>query len=83
MRIAATTGAVVEQMSIDEAYLDLSAICPATDAAAALLNSVPLARQLKQRIHSERQLTATIGIASNKLLASQVGQHVEGVRFVQ
>ena len=27
MQIAAATGAVVEQMSIDEAYLDLSAIC--------------------------------------------------------
>ena len=28
MKIVAATGAVVEQMSIDEAYLDLSALCP-------------------------------------------------------
>src|SRR4029077_4025691 len=37
--------------------------------------SVPLARQLKQRIQSERQLTATIGIASNKLLAKIASDH--------
>src|ERR1035441_6409705 len=75
MKLATATGAAVEQMSIDEAYLDLSAICPAADADAALLNSLPLARQLKQRIHSERQLTATIGIAANKLLAKIASDH--------
>src|SRR5256885_4829019 len=32
MKIAAQTGAVIEQMSIDEAYLDLSANCQAQDA---------------------------------------------------
>jgi DNA polymerase-4 len=75
MKIAAGTGAVVEQMSIDEAYLDLSSICPADSADAALLNSLPLARELKQRIKSERQLTATIGIAANKLLAKIASDH--------
>ena len=75
MKLAAATGAVVEQMSIDEAYLDLSAICPAADADAALLNSLPLTRQLKRRIHSERQLTATIGVAANKLLAKIASDH--------
>src|SRR5262249_44994097 len=29
MRIVADTGAIVEQMSIDEAYVDISALCPA------------------------------------------------------
>ena len=62
-------------MSIDEAYLDLSALCQAEDADAALLKSLPLARQLKQRIRSERQLTATIGIAANKLLAKIASDH--------
>jgi DNA polymerase-4 len=66
---------VVEQMSIDEAYLDLSAICPAESADVVLLNSLPLARELKQHIHSERQLTATIGIAANKLLAKIASDH--------
>ena len=75
MQLAAGIGAVVEQMSIDEAYLDLSAICSAADADTALHNSLLLARQLKQRIHSERQLTATIGIATNKLLAKIASDH--------
>jgi len=75
MEIIATTGAIVEQMSVDEAYLDVSAICQAEDADASLRVALPLARQLKQRILSERQLTATIGIASNKLLAKIASDH--------
>lgn len=75
MEIIATTGAVVEQMSVDEAYLDVSAICQAADADASLLLARPLARELKQRIFSERQLTATMGIASNKLLAKIASDH--------
>jgi DNA polymerase-4 len=34
-----------------------------------------LARQLKQRIHAERGLTATIGVAANKLLAKIASDH--------
>jgi DNA polymerase-4 len=75
MEIIATTGAVVEQMSVDEAYIDVSAICQAEDADASLLLALPLARELKQRILSGRQLTATIGIASNKLLAKIASDH--------
>ena len=75
MEIITTTGAVVEQMSVDEAYIDVSAICQAEDADASLLLALPLARELKQRILSERQLTATIGIASNKLLAKIASDH--------
>jgi DNA polymerase-4 len=75
MEIIATTGAIVEQMSVDEAYLDVSAICQAGDADASLLLARPLARELKQRILSERQLTATIGVASNKLLAKIASDH--------
>ncbi|HEY4417599.1 MAG TPA: DNA polymerase IV [Verrucomicrobiae bacterium] len=69
MRLIAEIGAIVEPVSIDEAYLDLSAIVQAENADAALLKAVPLARQLKQQIQTERQLTATIGVATNKLLA--------------
>ena len=75
MEIIATTGAVVEQMSVDEAYIDVSAIYQAETADASLLLALPLARQLKQRILFERQLTATIGIASNKLLAKIASDH--------
>ena len=75
MRIVADTGATLEPMSIDEAYLDLSALCQGEDADASLHASWPLARQLKQRIRAERQLTATIGIAANKLLAKMASDH--------
>jgi DNA polymerase-4 len=69
MQLVAATGAVVEQMSVDEAYLDLSSLIQAEETDAALLQSLPIARQLKERIRWERQLTATIGVAANKLLA--------------
>ena len=75
MLIVAATGAVIEQVSIDEAYLDVSALCQREDADGSLRQSLPLARELKQRIHAERQLTATIGIASNKLLAKIASDH--------
>ena len=75
MKLVAETGAVIEQMSIDEAYLDLSGLCHAEELDAALEGSLPLARQLKERIRAERQLTATIGIASNKLLAKIASDH--------
>jgi DNA polymerase-4 len=75
MEIIASIGAIVEQMSVDEAYVDVSSISQAETADASLLKAVPLARQLKARIQSERQLTATIGIAANKLLAKIASDH--------
>jgi DNA polymerase-4 len=75
MQIVAQTGAVVETMSIDEAYLGVSLISQAESADASLLKAVPLARHVKQWILSERKLTATIGIASNKLLAKIASDH--------
>ena len=75
MEIIASTGAIVEQMSVDEAYMDISAICQSDDADASLRLAVPLARELKARIKSERRLTATIGIAANKLLAKIASDH--------
>jgi DNA polymerase-4 len=75
MKMIALSGAVVETMSIDEAYLDVSAISQAEDPDASLLKALPLAQHLKQQIFSERKLTATIGIASNKLLAKIASDH--------
>jgi DNA polymerase-4 len=69
LSLIAATGAEVEAMSIDEAYLDLSSQCQGSDADGSLALGLPIARKLKQRIAAERRLTATIGIASNKLLA--------------
>lgn len=70
MAILAQTGADVERTSIDEAYLDVSKIVPEmNDPDAALESALPIARGLKQRICQERNLSATVGIGSNKLLA--------------
>jgi DNA polymerase-4 len=73
--LVAETGAIVEQVSIDEAYLDLSALCQAEDADESLRKSLPFAREMKSRINSERGLTATIGVAANKLLAKIASDH--------
>lgn len=102
MQILKQTGAVIEPMSIDEAYLELTTIvgqgsgqgsglrlsehsradCAEDPSMASqaggtrallydevLYGAVPLARELKKRIFSERSLTASIGIAANKFLA--------------
>lgn len=73
MRILAGNGAVIEPTSIDEAYLDFSDSIlerhPDAEGDQALYHSLPLARTLKKAILDQRRLTATIGIASNKLLA--------------
>jgi DNA polymerase-4 len=84
MEILGATGATIEPMSIDEAYLDVSAVIATrlsavsppgmTDKSAANLDAplyaaMPLARDLKHRLIEERRLTATIGVAANKLLA--------------
>ena len=75
MAIAARTEAVIEPMSIDEAYLDVSALCQAQSADDSLRAAAPLAATLKRQILTERRLTATIGIASNKLLAKIASDH--------
>src|ERR1700756_542004 len=69
MRIVALPQALIEQVSVDEAYLDVSALCQQSDADASLAHALPLARGLKEQILAERGLTASIGIAANKLLA--------------
>jgi DNA polymerase-4 len=71
-KLVAETGAVVEQVSVDEAYLEATALVPAearSDPEAALHAALPLARELKRAIHEQRRLTASVGIATNKLLA--------------
>ena len=59
---------LVEQISIDEAFLDISDIHKSPES---------IARQLQARIHDELQLPCSIGIASNKLvakIATEVGK---------
>lgn len=69
MSMVAGSGAIVEPVSVDEAYLDYSAQCQGTDADDSLRRAMPLARALKERIREERRLTASVGVAANKLLA--------------
>jgi DNA polymerase-4 len=61
---------LIEQVSVDEAYLDVSASLPPGLAADAAIKAArPLALEIKQRIRAERGLTASVGISSNKFLA--------------
>jgi DNA polymerase-4 len=74
MEILARTGALVEPMSIDEAYLDVSGCLSKIEPEQSsdfleFSSALALARQLKNQIATERKLSATIGIASNKFLA--------------
>ncbi|MEO6786863.1 MAG: DNA polymerase IV [Chthoniobacteraceae bacterium] len=70
MEILRSVTPVIEKVSVDEAYLDLSAAFQNYgDADAALESAVPVAREIKRRISSERHLTASIGVGPNKFLA--------------
>jgi len=51
---------LVEQLSIDEAFLDVSSLRD---------DGEQIARQLQARIRDEQQLPASLGVASNKLVA--------------
>ena len=63
-------GELIQQVSVDEAYLDVTGkLEPAADHDALLESALVIAREIKQTIKSERRLTATVGIAPNKLLA--------------
>lgn len=62
-------GELIQQVSVDEAYVDVSAPYQGTTADESLALALHLARQIKTAIRERRQLSATIGIAPNKLLA--------------
>src|SRR5215471_5089905 len=75
MRIVAQSGAAIEQMSVDEAYLDLSPFCQAESADESLRLALSVGQEMKQKIREQRGLTASIGLASNKLLAKLAADH--------
>src|SRR5512145_3073913 len=54
---------LVEPLSLDEAYLDV------TENAWGEPLATPVAREVKRRIHEETSLTASAGVAPNKFLA--------------
>jgi DNA polymerase-4 len=63
MAILRTASPTVEQMSIDEAYLDLSEHVSAWDQA------IDVARSIQRRVSEDVGLSASLGIATNKLIA--------------
>ena len=70
MEILRSFTPVIEKISVDEAYLEVSASFGLHEEAdAALEAAVPVAREIKGRIAQERNLTASIGVGSNKFLA--------------
>lgn len=70
MEILRSVTPIIEKVSVDEAYLDLSvAFENVDDPDLALEAALPVAQEIKRRIASERNLTASIGVASNKFLA--------------
>jgi DNA polymerase-4 len=70
MEILRSVTPVIEKVSVDEAYLDLSAaLANHRDTDVALEAALPVAREIKRRIATARNLTASIGIGSNKFLA--------------
>ena len=63
MDILHQTSPLVEQMSIDEAVLDVTELTATWDEA------IALARNLQRRVQEEVGLSASLGVASNKLIA--------------
>jgi len=63
MAILHETSPLVEQISIDEAYLEL------TEQVAAWADAVAAARELQRRVRDEVGLSASLGVATNKLVA--------------
>ena len=62
-------GELIQQVSVDEAYMDVSAPHQGATADESLELALPLARKIKTIICERRGLSATIGVAPNKLLA--------------
>ncbi len=59
---------LIEGLSMDEAFLDLSDAGNISDALA-------LGREIKQRVHAKTGLTASVGLGPNKLIAKIASEH--------
>lgn len=69
MEILHQTSPQVEQISIDEAYLDL------TDHVTAGKEAAEIARHLQEQVKEEVGLSASLGVAANKLVAKVASDH--------
>ncbi len=69
MQILRSYAARFQQVSVDEAYLDVTGIAKSYEEAA------ELARRIKREIYEKERLTCSIGIAPNKLVAKIASDH--------
>ncbi|MEM7051864.1 MAG: DNA polymerase IV [Acidobacteriota bacterium] len=60
---------VVQGVSIDEAYLDVS------DHLGELRSATAVAREIRRRVQEERRLTVSVGVGPNKLVAKIASDH--------
>lgn len=73
--VSGFAGDLVQQVSVDEAYLDVTAKVSEGEHDAMLEAALPLGREIKAAIKAQRGLNATIGIAPNKLVAKIVSSN--------
>jgi DNA polymerase-4 len=78
-RMFAELTPLVEPIALDEAFLDVSSLVRAPEEA------VQPAHELKRRIHEATSLTASVGVASNKLVAKVASerQKPDGLTIVR
>ncbi len=69
---------LIEPLSLDEAYLDV------TEDKLNIGSAIEIARQIKQAIHDELQLTASAGVSVNKFVAKIASdfQKPDGLTFI-
>ncbi|SFK58626.1 DNA polymerase IV [Methylocapsa palsarum] len=60
---------LIEPLSLDEAYLDV------TDALDGLVSATAIAEEIRAQIHAETNLTASAGVSYNKFLAKLASDH--------
>lgn len=68
LRRVAGPDAVFEKVSVDEAYVDVSAACQGTDADDSLKKAVPIGWKIKELMLTERHLLSSVGIASERFI---------------
>jgi DNA polymerase-4 len=69
MAVLGEASPLLEQMSIDEAYVDL------TERISAWEDCVDLAQAIQARVRDEVHLSASLGVATNKLVAKVASDH--------
>lgn len=62
---------LVEQISVDEAFMDV------TGARALIGDARVVADRLRERIHAETELPCSVGIAANKFIAKMASEHAK------